>query len=247
MNKEDDLYFRIAEGDALNQVGEISEADFVRVPVDRYISLEEWSELMDRYEILRRQYEEACRSGEPLDNVGGVTVMSEEYHGYLNALRIIRDRSLQQIDKAKADEHGYTLKYADLRAYDRWQHPELKGCFITKTTPVSLNIDLGTATFLIEKDLREFYGMIDLPVFTLVDDSLFNIKKMTPYDLLIALNQKYDTSYSHDFYVENSDYGQQVKAFLDSIQGHFIFETVKISGNIGQGVYEVSYWATGFI
>ncbi len=237
MNIEDDLFFKIAEGGRLDQVGDISEADFVQVPIDRYISLEEWSELMDRYETLRNQSN---------DDMDVVTIGSEEYHGLLNALRIIRDRSLQQIDKSKADEHGYTLKYADMRIYDRI-YPEYKACYVTKTTPVSMNTDLLTAKFLIEHDLKEYYNYIDLPVFDVTDISGVNSKKLTKHDLLIAVKQSSDESYNSGFYVENSDYGYQVKRFMDSIEGPFIFETSKITGNIGQGVYDVSYWATGFV
>ena len=58
-----------------------------------------------------------------------VTISREEYNGFQNALRIINDRSLQLIERDKADEHGYAIRYADQKIYDR-SYPDKKAFFI---------------------------------------------------------------------------------------------------------------------
>ncbi len=168
----------------------------------------------------------------------------EEYHGYRNALRIIKDRSLQEIEKAKADKYGYTLKYADYRAYDRTR-PKYKAYYITKSTPISLTIDAETAYFLIMEDLYSYYNCIDITSIT--TKSFGEPFVLSPLDLLQAVKQRDDPCYAQDFYVDNNDKGRKIKELLDDIDDNIIFEINRISSNYGQGIYELSYWATGLI
>ena len=168
----------------------------------------------------------------------------EEYHGYRNALRIINDRSLQEIDRAKADQHGYTLKYADYRMYDR-SYPGYKAFCINKLTPISLKIDAETAYFLIIEDLFNFYNYLDIS--TVTTKSFAEPSIIRPLDLLHGVQQRDDPCYSQDFYIENNDKGRKIKELLDETSDNIIFEIIRISSNYGQGVYDVSYWATGLI
>ena len=47
------------------------------------------------------------------ENADYVVVPKNEYYGLRNALRIVHDRALQQVDKSKVDEHGYRLLRCD--------------------------------------------------------------------------------------------------------------------------------------
>ena len=222
----------------------VSEADFVQVPAEEYISLKEWNELIDEYELLRNQYEKVMQ----LDRYklsakeGMVTISEATYHGYLNCLRILRDRSLQQINKSIADSHGYSTKYCEERIFDR-NYPDLKAFMITKSTPISLKIDLQAAAFLINQDLKDFYNFIDLNAIELYTE-VAKIK-ISAHDLLLACKQRDDPDYSFDFYVDNSEQGRMIKTWLDSADKAISFEVARITSNIGQGVYDITYWATG--
>jgi hypothetical protein len=156
-------------------------------------------------------------------------------------LRIIRDRELQQIEKEKADSHGYTAKYVDERIYDRFR-PEIKAFYITKITPVSLRIDLSTAYTLIMNDLKEFYGFIDEDEQGFISGEGIP-KTIKTIDLLEAFQKKSEANYDRDYYLSNSDYGRKLKEIVDSSEV-IGFGPIKIGANFGQGVYEVTYWAT---
>ena len=234
-----EVFLKMKEDGAYKKTKTLEEADFVRVPADEFVSLTEWNSLIDEYQLLQVQLQRQKNADETAQII---RIPIEEYHGYQNCLRILRDRALQQIDKAQADKYGYTLKYADRRMYDR-AYPNLRAYFITKVTPISLKVDFETAFFLIRKDLQAFYNYVKLPSFAVTPTA--PKVPLTARELLLATQQKEDQFYSYDFYVDNSDKGRQIKAFLDGDERPIIFEMIKVGSNIGQGVYEVSYWATG--
>lgn len=70
---------------------------------------------------------------------------------------------------------------------------------------------------------------------------------LRPLDLLHAVQQRDDPCYVQDYYIDNSEKGRKIKELLDGITDNIIFEIIRISSSYGQGVYEVSYWATGLI
>ncbi len=223
----------------------ISEADYVRVPIGEYVPLTEWNDLIDEYELLKDQYSKLVqldkfKSAKLSEDT--VTILKAEYHGLQKALRIVRDRSLQQIDKEKADSQGYTFKYCDERVYDR-AYPDQKAYLITKTTPVSLKMDLETAEYLIKRDLIDFYHFIDISAIRVPDYP--DVLKITAHDLILACSQRNNEKYSNDFYVDNSDKGRLIKAFLDIAPQALTFDLARIIANLGQGVYDISYWSTG--
>ncbi len=210
------VYLKQTEDGKLRKIPSLEEADYVRMPVVLY------KEIFGQHE-----------SGEV------VRIQREEYNGLKKMLRIIRDRELQLIEKEKADEHGYTPKYVDARVYDR-SKPDITAEHIIKTTPVSLKIDLLTAHTLIKSDLQEFYGFMDEQFFMTSEGIKKEIKAI---DLLEAFKQKIEKNDDRDFYVYNSEYGRKLKEIIDGSEA-VSFGPLKLMANMGQGVYEVAYWAT---
>ena len=199
----------------LKKVSTLEEADFVRIPAETY------KDAFERH-----------------DSEDIVQIPREEYNGYQKMLRIIRARELQQIEKEKADDHGYTTKYVDERIYDR-SRPGIKAFYITKTTPISLKIDLNTVYTMLKNDLQEFYGFMDEQVFISGERTP---KKIKTIDLLEAFQNKSE-NLNRDYYISNSEYGRMLKEIVDSSE-IISFGPLKLSANFGQGVYEVTYWAT---
>lgn len=237
------IFLKKNEDGRFIRVNVSSEADYVRVPVSKYISVESWNNLMRQYAHVKKRYE-MLRSAQPDFDGETVTIPLTQYNGFLNGLRIIHDRALQQIDRQSADQHGYTLKYADLRAYDR-AFPNYKAYLIVKQTPISLKINLEAASFIMIQSLTKYYNYIDISKVSTASNP--EVLKISVHDLLKAQEQKRDSNYRYDFYVENSNDGRKIKEYLDGCPDSIIFEVAKISSNIGQGVYEISYWATGLI
>lgn len=211
------IFLKKTEEGKLKKVSTLEEADFVRMSA--------------------ASYKEAFKRAE---NEDVIQIRKEEYNGYQKMLRIIRDRELQQIEKEKADSHGYTAKYVDERIYDRFR-PEITAFYITKSTPISLKIDLYTAYTLVKKDLQEFYGFIDEQGYMSGEGIP---KKIKTIDLLEAFQKKSEKNYDRDYYISNSEYGRKLKEIVDSSEA-ISFGPIKLNANFGQGVYEISYWATG--
>ncbi len=228
------IFLTKTEDGKLVKTDNLTEADYVRVPANQYISPTAWNNLADKYTVLLRQ------SKSKISSEDTVVIKKGEYNGFMNMLRIIRDRSLQSIEKAKADSHGYTFKYADMRPYER-DNPQKTAYHITKITPVSLKVDLETAYFMIIRDLTEYYNYVT-PLYKPSPEAA-SIKIQIP-DIITGLAQRDDPEYKLDFYVTNSEYGESIKRFLDDRPKVLSFGPVKIGSNLGQGVYEVSYWAS---
>ncbi len=227
------------------EVDSLAEADIVQVPVDEYISIEEWNSLIDQYELAKDQYEKVLKLNPLKKDEDSIVISKQTYNGFLKMLRILRDRSLQSIDRAKADQHGYTIKNAIYRCIDR-NYPDLKACFITKTTPISLKIDAETAKEMIWHDFLDFYNYIDLS--RVATPSFPKQEKIETLDILRGLDQQKDEAYKDfDFFVSNDDYGRKIKELIDGTKRAFVFEITGLHGNIGLGVYEVNYLATDII
>ncbi len=233
---------QIENGAQYEEVANLTDADLVQVPAEEYISIEEWNSLIDEYELLKDQYNKVFQLGKLRRSEDTIVIPQMEYHGLLKALRIVRERSLQHINKAVADIHGYAPRFCEERVYDR-NHPDQKAFLITKSTPISLKIDLQTASFLIRQDLGDFYNYININDIRL--PTLSTPIKISASDLLLACHQRDDPDYSYDFYVDNSEQGRLIRAWLDSVDKAISFEVAKITSNIGQGVYDITYWATG--
>lgn len=218
------------------------DADAVLVPIADYVSVDEWNDLVKRYNALKDQKDQ-CRiaAGTAASAIKNpVTISQKEYNGYENALRIIRDRSMQQVDLANADEHGYTLLTEEYRFYRTKSKKSYYAWLITMRTPHSLHIDGETAKFLIKKDLQEFYGFCGLPVIDVGD----KYRKTKTEELLKAIIQKHDPGHKESFYVENTVFGQRLKNYIDRFEGPCGFELSSIYKSWAYGVYEVRYWAS---
>ncbi len=242
-NSESKVFLKKAENGRLTRIDSIEDSDYVRVPTNMYVDYADWERLVQAFKDLNDQCN-MLRMSTLRNDEESVIISKQEYHGFLNCLRIIKDRSLQQIEKSKADDCGFSLKYSQYTIYDQ-TYPDLKAYRITKTTPVSLKIDPHTANFLIMNDMRSYYNYVDLTIPAESEYTESTIIK--PIALLQAVVQSRDPSFKYDFYIENSEKGRKIKNLIDSHPGPIIFEIKGLSSNYGQGVYDVTYWATGVI
>lgn len=172
----------------------------------------------------------------------------EEYNGYEKAVRVVRDRALQQIEKGKADKHGYTL----LRA-DKKKHKAYNGEYwlVTKTTPYSINIPVDEVQALIKKDLIDFYGYWTTRKFEYPYKEEMCSRYVSESFLLTTLLQHMQSSLngsldelyeSRDNWNENISLAYHVREYLRDSKFRFSFDMCKLSCNYAQGKYEVSYW-----
>lgn len=237
MADSEHVFLKVGDDKKIYRVESLKLADFVRVPVSDYVSVAEWNDLIEQNNVL----------AEKKNDADTVKISKEEYNGYENSIRIIRDRAKQQVDKAKTDEHGYTLLRADYKTYNYSRKSE-KAWLVTKSTPHSIKIPLSTAKTLLKRDLEEFYRYVDYPVLEYDNGYGPVTKKLTASEIIKAHEQSNDEEYMEkypDWLCENSDFGRNIKQFFDRVGGTDVaFEMSKISCNYAQGVYEVSYWAT---
>lgn len=179
-----------------------------------------------------------------------VPVAQDDYNGLVNALRIVRDRALQQIDKSKADEHGYRLLRGDYRSYNKDKY---KAWLITKSTPYSIKIPFKEAYSIMEQDLKNFYGYIGkikvsyVPSYSTLGREETSV--LSSADLIKICEEMADENYSGNqegFYLDNSPKGHAVYDYFkeNGIGQEITFEITKVSANYAQGVYEISYWST---
>ena len=192
----------------------------------------QYKQLKSAYDTLKRRVEQL--EGMEILPEGMVAVSEEELNGYKKAVRIVRDRAKQQIDKAKADKNGYTLLRAEKRKYGR---DKGSAWLITKGTPYSIKMDFAEASALIAQDLREFYGFIDIPAWDWkgrYEQEKLSIKEMLSYN---------------DSYKNGDRSGMQNEKilfyldWLDLYKWKIIFEVSRFAQNHATGCYEVSYWA----
>ena len=91
--------------------------------------------------------EDDCYTGCDEAEAEYVMIPLAEYYGYEKAVRIVKDRAIQQVDKATADKYGYTLMRADKKRYNYEQ--DEKAWLITRNTPYSIKIGLEEAEYFI--------------------------------------------------------------------------------------------------
>lgn len=170
-----------------------------------------------------------------------VTIPVDEYNGLQKALKIVRDRAVQQIDKAKADEHGYTLLRADYRAYsyryasDAW--------LVTRNSPYSVKMSLSEASAMLKRDLTDYYGYRELPMLESIDyPDRTILRRWDIKDFFATL------TFFHEYMGNRGNIGNaellKKLDFLEACDCKLAFEVSKIARNYATGCYEVSYWAT---
>lgn len=199
------------------------------------------------------RYLELCSAQAEIENLKSqetVKVTQDDYNGLANALRIVRDRALQQIDKSKADDHGYRLLRGDYRSYDKGKY---KAWLITKSTPYSIKIPFKKAYSIMAKDLKDFYGYVGkIKVSYIPSHSVYGTEEtsvLSSTDLIKISDEMADESYSGNqegFYLDNSPKGHAVYDYFKKhgIGQEITFEISKVSANYAQGVYEITYWST---
>lgn len=169
-----------------------------------------------------------------------VMIPKQEYNGLQNALRIVKDRSLQQIDKSVADANGYRLLRTDKKKYN---NKNLKFWLVSKSTPYSIKMPLDVVHELVERDLREYYHYYDWydyvnrngsPIITV--DQLGYLNKLCNNDY----HERYPESTYEDIFQEivvSGGYCVDEKLVMS-------FDLNRISINYASGLYEISYWST---
>ena len=174
-----------------------------------------------------------------------VLIPINEYNGYQNAIRIVRDRALQQVDKSKADEHGYTFIKAEKRRYNSEKEKvNEEAWLITKSTPYALKMGADEAIYMIKKDLREFYNYVDLPELPTEFSKVrlpLSIKDFLCYNRRFILGGE-----AREPYRENTVM-MTVLDWMDEYNGKMIFDIIKYGRNLSTGFFEVTYWATAEI
>jgi len=161
----------------------------------------------------------------------------EEYHGFQKALRIVRERALQQIDKGQADKHGYTLLRAEEGRYS--YDYDSPAWLITMRSPYSIKIPLKEVSFLIKKDLTDFYGFVELPMIYDRETEKYTRLNIKDYFSFVSFHAPSD-----DFSSIIDSHIIQLLNFLNSCDWKFAFKIRRLVRNAATGCYEVSYWAT---
>ena len=188
------------------------------------------------------------------DNAQFVLVPIKEYHGYENALRILREKSLLNAEKSKADEHGYTLKLASESIRKDFGISAWK---ISAETPYSLKIGLENAAFLIEKDLRAYYGMPDpdeLPEdrvsFYKKRAKMFTPQRDVSWEVIYNNLSWAENSLVNDPFVNKEQRQMEIDEcrtlinLHEKYQDRIILGIESISANYGNGRFQVTYIAT---
>ncbi len=208
---------------------------------------DELQEKKKEYDELNAEHSKLIEDWNNLVNEwnNSIVISQEEYNGYQKALRIVKDRSLQQIDKSQADKHGYRLLRADKRVYDRKNGKYAYQ--ITKSTPYSIKMDPQVVKNVIQEDLTLHYNYVGIR--TYVDTRVEKQeKRITISKYCDGIVQKDDPQYeSRDFYSSNDEEGRAIYQVFKEYDNVFIFEISTLSTNIAQGVYEITYWATDII
>ena len=190
-----------------------------------------------------------------LDECSYVLISKEQYNGYEKALRIIRDRALQQIDKAVADEIGYVFLSAEAKYMRQEKIDNLM--YVRYRTAYSIKIPLANIKGVIIRDLIERHNMMPE---SMKGYSYTNWNGEKVYESISDRNiwngvrdfitDKYNgNDWKYREYKDNPiDIGyRKVYDYIQSKGGAIAVEIDKIIANVGQGVYEVSFWATDVV
>lgn len=157
-----------------------------------------------------------------------------EYNGYLNALRIINERMMKQIDKNKRNEsdvHGYKIISCEKKPVEN--RSEKKCWYITKRTPVTIEIDINSAILLIESQLKLYYNYVSSEEGEEILNMYDSVKSKNTDQNEILLMRK------------GIDYTNMIKNMEEyEIISFGLFRIVK---NYMEGVYDITYKATQII
>lgn len=169
-----------------------------------------------------------------------VIVSKSEYNGLQNALRIIHDRSLQQLEKSEVDEYGYKVLRAELRTYPKRSGGDDKPhWYMSKSTPYSIKMPVSAVSTVVVNDLKNHYHYYDWkevvnvggsPVLSLKDIDYIERYAQNPFD-----NRQLE--WIHSNLVEPRRWMIDNRLVLS-------FDLCRLSANYSTGLYEISYWST---
>lgn len=174
-------------------------------------------------------------------NAQYVMISREEYNGLRNALRIIHDRSLQQLDKSEVDEYGYKTLRAELRTYPkRSGGDDNRHWYMTKSTPYSIKMPVSAVSTVVVNDLKSHYHYYDWKeVLNMAGSPFFSVKDIDDIELYVIRksyeNERYEWIYKN--LVEPRGWVVDDKLVLS-------FDMCRLSANYSTGLYEISYWST---
>ena len=170
--------------------------------------------------------------------------LKPEHEVMIKMMRIIKRRSLQEIKKSEADEHGYRLLRASVRYYGNDRKEKDKAWLVRKATPYSIRMDLKAVTEIIKEDLKDYYN----GVMHIETHNSIGMLLTTP-----ALKMKWHKEKE----MKASDRTERAGAewvkmgYLDRLDKYgipydadVVFDIEEITYNFGAGYYEVAYWAT---
>lgn len=169
-----------------------------------------------------------------------VIIPREEYNGLQNALRIIHDRSLQQLEKSDVDEYGYKTLRAELRVYPkRSGGDDKRHWYMTKSTPYSIKMPVSAVSMVVVNDLKSHYHYYDWkevlnmggsPFFSVID-----IDEVEQYAVQSYGNERCEWIYKN--LVEPRGWMVDNRLVLS-------FDLCRLSANYSTGLFEISYWST---
>lgn len=153
-----------------------------------------------------------------------------EYNGLQKALRLVRERALQEVKKSTVDKHGYKLLNMSRQRYEntRYAHWVVK-----MASPYSIKIDINGVYEIILMDLKEHYGYERFP---------FESGNEIFYELeLLERVEAYALRKAAGRVIEEMDPLEQL---IEKREGRIVFGLKNIKPNYGSGVYEVEFLAT---
>ena len=169
-----------------------------------------------------------------------VVIPKSEYNGLRNALRIIHDRSLQQLEKSEVDEYGYKILRAELRTYPkRSGGDDRKYWYISKSTPYAIKMPVSAVSAAAINDLKNHYHYYDWkevvnvngsPVLSLKDIGYIERYAQNPFD-----NRQFE--WIHSNLTEPRGWMIDNRLVLS-------FDLCRLSANYSTGLFEISYWST---
>ena len=170
--------------------------------------------------------------------------LKPEHDVMLKMMKIIRRRSLQEIKKSEADEHGYKLLRASVRYYSISRKERDKAWLIKKATPYSINMDLKAVKALILNDLKEYYNSVmHIEVYNGIGVLLTTPEKKMKWHKEKKMRASDRTEKRGAEYVQYG-YLDELDKYGIPYTSDVIFDIEEISYNYGAGYYEVAYWAT---
>ena len=193
-------------------------------------------------EFFKKENEKYKKSTE--NEADSVMLPISEYHGYINALRIIKDRGIQQIDKSQVDENGYRLLRADKKRYYEVENQKIDTYLITRATPYGINISLKEVALFIKQDLILNYGFVNNRTYAYEFSGRMIDEEVTDRDILVRIPTIIEKAERNEELI--SDENALFEWYLEN-QNRTGFSINRISANYAQGIYEVSYFATALI